>query len=56
VSEDAVFTWGSGKIITKSDLLRYYQNEGRTIKNSLEMSDLNFKLFGDTAVPAYALT
>ena len=56
VSDDAVFTWGSGKIITKSDLLRYYQNEGRTIKNSLEMSDLNFKLFGDTAVLSYVYT
>jgi hypothetical protein len=56
VSDDAVFTWGSGKIITKSDLLRYYQNEGRTIENSLEMSDLSFKRFGDTAVLSYVYT
>jgi Domain of unknown function (DUF4440) len=52
VSDDALFTQGNGKIITKAELLRLY-NEGHTIKNSLELMEPHFKLFGDTAVFSY---
>jgi Domain of unknown function (DUF4440) len=53
VSDNALFTQGNGKIITKSELLSFYENEGRTIKNSLELMEQHFKLFGDTAVFSY---
>ena len=52
----AVFTQGSGKVISKAELLRNYQNEGRTIKNSLEMTEPQFTQFGDTAVFSYLYT
>jgi Domain of unknown function (DUF4440) len=55
VSDDALFTQGNGKIITKAELLRLY-SEGRTLKNSLELMEQHFKLFGDTAVFSYVYT
>jgi len=56
VSDDAVFTQGNGKIVTKPELLRLYEDEGRTLKNSLELTEQHFKLFGDTAVFSYVYT
>src|ERR1700722_9887590 len=56
VSDDALFTQGNGKIITKSELLRLYENEGRRLKNSVELMEQHFKLFGDTAVFSYVYT
>ena len=56
VSDNALFTQGNGKIITKPELLRLYQREGRTLKNSLELMEQHFKMFGDTAVFSYVYT
>ena len=56
VSDDALFTQGNGKIITKAELLRGYEKDGHRLKNSLELTEQHFKLFGDTAVFSYVYT
>lgn len=56
VSDDALFTQGNGKIVTKPELLRLYEKDGHTLKNSLELMEQHFKLFGDTAVFSYVYT
>jgi hypothetical protein len=56
VNDNALFTQGNGKIITKLELLRLYQTEGHSLKNSLELTETHFKVFGDTAVFSYVYT
>jgi hypothetical protein len=56
VDDNAVFTQGSGKVITKAELLDAYHAPAASYKNSLHMIDPEFKLFGDTAVLSYIYT
>jgi len=56
VDNNAVFTQGSGKVITKDVLLGIYGEQGDTLKNSTEMMEPQFKRFGDTAVFSYICT
>jgi hypothetical protein len=56
VDENAVFTQGGGKVITKQELLRTYREQGDTVKNSTEMFEPQFQRFGDTAVYSYIYT
>jgi hypothetical protein len=56
VDDNAVFTQGSGKVITKTELLSNYREQGDLLKNSTEMMDPQFQRFGDTSVFSYIYT
>jgi hypothetical protein len=56
VDDDAVFTQGSGKVITKAELLSNYREQGDSLKNSTEMMEPQFQRFGDTSVFSYIYT
>ena len=56
VDDRAVFTQGSGKVITTAELLSNYREQGDSLKNSTEMLEPQFQRFGDTAVFSYIYT
>jgi hypothetical protein len=56
VDDDAVFMQGSGKVITKAQLLSNYQEQADSLKNSTEMMEPQFQRFGDTSVFTYIYT
>jgi hypothetical protein len=56
VDDDAVFTQGNGKVISKAELLSNYREQGNSLKNSTEMTEPKFQRFGDTSVFSYVYT
>ena len=53
VDDDAVFTQGSGKVITKTQLLSNYREQGDSLKNSTEMMEPRFQRLGNSSVFSY---
>jgi len=56
VDDNAVFTQGSGKVNTKSEIIRLLHQQEWSYDSSLEMHDAQFAQFGDTAVLTYIYT
>ena len=56
VDDNAVFTPGSGKVNTKTEILRLLHQQEWSYDSSLEMHEEQFKQLGDTAVLTYIYT
>jgi ketosteroid isomerase-like protein len=56
IDDGAVFTQGSGKVNTKAEILKLLHQVEWAYNGSLDMRDVQFKQFGDTAILTYVYT